>query len=55
MMVGVMITAIGSGIAITKTGRYKIFPVVGLAITDGAASRGSRRSPATCRCGSSAP
>ncbi|NUU17558.1 MFS transporter [Cellulomonas humilata] len=33
MMVGVMITAIGSGIAITKTGRYKIFPVVGLAIT----------------------
>ena len=35
MMVGVMITAIGSGIAITKTGRYKIFPVVGLAITTG--------------------
>jgi EmrB/QacA subfamily drug resistance transporter len=33
MMVGVMITAIGSGIAITKTGRYKVFPVVGLAIT----------------------
>src|SRR3954447_2582466 len=33
MMVGVMLTAIGSGIAITKTGRYKIFPVVGLAIT----------------------
>ena len=33
MMVGVMFTAIGSGIAITKTGRYKIFPVVGLAIT----------------------
>ncbi|KQY44611.1 MDR family MFS transporter [Cellulomonas sp. Root137] len=35
MMVGVMITAIGSGIAITRTGRYKIFPVVGLAITTG--------------------
>jgi len=35
MMVGVMLTAIGSGIAITKTGRYKIFPVVGLAITTG--------------------
>ncbi|GEK20762.1 MDR family MFS transporter [Cellulomonas xylanilytica] len=35
MMVGVMITAIGSGLAITKTGRYKIFPVVGLAITTG--------------------
>lgn len=33
MMLGVMITAIGSGIAITKTGRYKIFPVVGLGIT----------------------
>ncbi|MBO3096061.1 MDR family MFS transporter [Cellulomonas dongxiuzhuiae] len=33
MMVGVMITAIGSGIAITRTGRYKAFPVVGLAIT----------------------
>jgi EmrB/QacA subfamily drug resistance transporter len=35
MMVGVMITAIGSGVAITKTGRYKMFPVVGLAITTG--------------------
>src|SRR3954465_9958290 len=35
MMVGVMATAIGSGIAITRTGRYKIFPVVGLAITTG--------------------
>ncbi len=35
MMVGVMLTAIGSGIAITRTGRYKIFPVVGLAITTG--------------------
>jgi len=33
MMVGVMATAIGSGIAITRTGRYKIFPVVGLAVT----------------------
>jgi len=33
MMAGVMITAIGSGIAITRTGRYKAFPVVGLAIT----------------------
>jgi EmrB/QacA subfamily drug resistance transporter len=33
MMAGVMITAIGSGLAITKTGRYKIFPVIGLAIT----------------------
>jgi MFS family permease len=32
MTVGVMITAIGSGFAITKTGRYKKFPVVGMAI-----------------------
>jgi EmrB/QacA subfamily drug resistance transporter len=35
MMVGVMATAIGSGIAMTKTGRYKIFPIVGLAVTAG--------------------
>ncbi len=35
MMVGVMLTAIGSGLAITKTGRYKVYPVVGLAITTG--------------------
>ena len=33
MMAGVMITAIGSGLAITRTGRYKLYPVVGLAIT----------------------
>jgi EmrB/QacA subfamily drug resistance transporter len=33
MMVGLMMTAIGSGIAITKTGRYKIFPIVGVIIT----------------------
>ncbi len=33
MMAGVMLTAIGSGIAITKTGRYKAFPVVGLIVT----------------------
>ncbi len=33
MMAGVMLTAVGSGIAITKTGRYKMFPVVGLAVT----------------------
>ena len=33
MMVGVMATAIGSGIAITKTGRYKIYPILGLLIT----------------------
>lgn len=33
MMAGMMLTAIGSGIAISKTGRYKIFPIVGLTIT----------------------
>jgi EmrB/QacA subfamily drug resistance transporter len=32
MMVGVMATAIGSGIAITKTGRYKVYPIAGMAI-----------------------
>ncbi|GII99356.1 EmrB/QacA subfamily drug resistance transporter [Sediminihabitans luteus] len=32
MMAGLMITAIGSGIAITKTGRYKVFPIAGMAI-----------------------
>ncbi len=32
MTVGVMLTAIGSGIAITKTGRYKAFPITGMAI-----------------------
>ncbi|MFS0702069.1 MDR family MFS transporter [Cellulomonas sp. 179-A 4D5 NHS] len=32
MMVGVMITAIGSGIAITRTGRYRAFPIVGMAV-----------------------
>jgi EmrB/QacA subfamily drug resistance transporter len=33
MMAGVMLTSIASGIAISKTGRYKMFPVVGLAVT----------------------
>jgi EmrB/QacA subfamily drug resistance transporter len=33
MTVGVMLTAIGSGIAITKTGRYRLFPITGMAIT----------------------
>jgi len=32
MMVGVMLTAIGSGIAITKTGRYRMYPIAGMAI-----------------------
>ncbi|NUS41936.1 MAG: MFS transporter [Terrabacter sp.] len=33
MMAGVMLTSIVSGFAISKTGRYKMFPVVGLAVT----------------------
>lgn len=33
MTAGVMLTAIGSGIWITRTGRYKKFPVIGMAIT----------------------
>ncbi|WP_154793512.1 MDR family MFS transporter [Occultella kanbiaonis] len=32
MMVGVMVTAIGSGLAITKIGRYRMFPITGMAI-----------------------
>jgi EmrB/QacA subfamily drug resistance transporter len=32
MMVGVMATSIASGIAITKTGRYRIYPIAGMAV-----------------------
>jgi EmrB/QacA subfamily drug resistance transporter len=32
MMVGVMATSIASGIAITKTGRYRIYPITGMAV-----------------------
>ncbi|WNB84938.1 MDR family MFS transporter [Cellulomonas sp. ATA003] len=32
MMVGVMLTSIASGIAITKTGRYRRYPIAGMAI-----------------------
>ncbi|MDQ2623853.1 MAG: MFS transporter, partial [Actinomycetota bacterium] len=32
MMAGVMLTSIGSGLLIARTGRYKAFPVVGMAI-----------------------
>lgn len=32
MMVGLLFTSIGSGRLITRTGRYKIFPLVGLAL-----------------------
>ncbi len=36
MMVGLMGTAIGSGILISRTGKYKIFPILGTLITGGA-------------------
>ncbi|MCR2825286.1 MDR family MFS transporter [Microbacterium sp. zg.Y909] len=32
MTVGLMITALGSGILITRTGRYKVFPIAGFGI-----------------------
>ena len=32
VMVGILITSIGSGRLITRTGRYKIFPILGAAI-----------------------
>lgn len=32
MMVGVMLTSIGSGLLIARTGRYKVYPVVGMAL-----------------------
>jgi EmrB/QacA subfamily drug resistance transporter len=36
MMAGLMATSIGSGIAISKTGRYKMYPVVGTIVTGAA-------------------
>lgn len=33
MMLGLLLTSIGSGLVISRTGRYKVFPVVGTAIT----------------------
>lgn len=32
MMVGVMTTAIGSGVLITRTGRYRVYPIVGMGV-----------------------
>ncbi|HEU5471853.1 MAG TPA: MDR family MFS transporter [Actinophytocola sp.] len=32
MTVGIMTTAMGSGVVISRTGRYKVFPIVGLGI-----------------------
>ncbi|WP_291380714.1 MDR family MFS transporter [Demequina sp.] len=42
MMVGLLITSIGSGRLITRTGRYKIFPVVGLLVAAGGLALMSR-------------
>jgi EmrB/QacA subfamily drug resistance transporter len=36
MVIGIFATSIGSGAAITRTGRYKIYPILGAAITLGA-------------------
>lgn len=44
LMVGLLITSIGSGRLITRTGRYKIFPVVGLLIAAGGLTLMSRLS-----------
>ena len=61
MMAGVLITSIGSGNLISKTGRYKPFPIIGTAVAALAmlllsrlvyASPGWQRS--TCSCSDSA-
>ena len=36
MVVGLLITSMGSGVLVGRTGRYKIFPVVGTAVMAGA-------------------
>jgi EmrB/QacA subfamily drug resistance transporter len=36
MMVGMLGTSIGSGLAITRTGRYRIYPIVGTVVTGAA-------------------
>ncbi len=33
MMAGVMLTSIASGLAITRTGRYRVYPIAGMAVT----------------------
>lgn len=35
MTIGLMITSIGSGLLITKTGKYRIYPLVGMAVATG--------------------
>ena len=46
VMAGVLIGSIGSGAAITATGRYKVFPIAGTAI---ARHRDAAADPARCR------
>ena len=36
MVLGILFTSIGSGLLVTKWGRYKVFPIIGSAITAGA-------------------
>jgi fucose permease len=33
MVIGIFLTSVGSGLMISRTGRYKVFPIVGAAIT----------------------
>jgi EmrB/QacA subfamily drug resistance transporter len=47
MMVGVLITSIGSGAVISKTGRYRAFPIAGTAIAAAAVFLMSRLAVAT--------
>jgi EmrB/QacA subfamily drug resistance transporter len=53
MMIGIMITSIGSGRLITRTGRYKVFPVFGFAIAAAGMWMMSRMDLATTRVYSS--
>lgn len=47
MVAGLLITSMGSGVLVGRTGRYKIFPVVGTAVMAGAFLLLSRMTPST--------
>jgi hypothetical protein len=58
VMGGLLIASIGSGQLITRSGRYKVFPIVGTAVMVSASTcfrgwmptRASRPPPGTCSC-----
>jgi EmrB/QacA subfamily drug resistance transporter len=57
MMAGLLLTSVGSGQLISRTGRYKVFPIVGTALmTIGllASTRTPAGSPPRCTCSCSA-